>query len=130
MQALAKSSRYAINMSDWHSLSILDSKLCGVCMAGALLTRNFKVPFKHFITFEDIEDTDRRLLAFDLLRKGFAVKALLQYEDMNTFDLNSNTVFNFSRELERPYYTRYEQSPKGFYKWCRQIADTCETRGH
>lgn len=140
MQALAKSSKYKIDMNFWHEV-IPSENRCHVCMAGAVLTRNFHVKRHEDVLNHDIFDTDQRLKAFDFLRSGLVSLALKRYVRPYNKPYKSGRFIASDRKVESDWvkmafrvsdlpYKSYTISPKKFYKWCNEVANILEENGY
>lgn len=140
MKALSHSTRYKIDMSSWHQFSQIDD-ICYVCMAGAVLTRNFYIPRNKDILMCDLLDADRRLEAFNSLRVGLVFLALKTYVKPYDKPYKFGLFTASDRKVESDWvkmafrvsdlsYTPYTASPKKFYKWCNEVADILEENGY
>lgn len=75
--------RYAVSMSDWHSLYNGDDEdqLCHVCLAGAVMAKTLEVPLdlggdSSFFSLEGTFEDWRKFTMLDFLRSGHIEDAL------------------------------------------------------
>lgn len=135
MKALSHSTRYKIDMNSWHEVFTSDNK-CRVCMAGAVLTRNFHVKRHEDVLTHDLFDTDSRLGAFNYLRSGMVSLALKSYIKPQNYlypSLAAKLESDFDRmasKINNTNFEYYSTSPKKFYKWCNNVADVLEENGY
>lgn len=102
--------------------------VCAVCMAGAVMAQTCRAPREESVGPSGYDqDTERRLLALDLLRQGFVGRARARAEGIGFWDLTREERQDYERlDFEA---TRYERDPEQFKIEMRALVDDLREAG-
>jgi hypothetical protein len=90
LEAVEQDPHYVVNMDTWHRAEaqefrigqqVFEKEPCTVCLAGAVMAKTLEVPrywSKNPVDFRGENSTEDKLIALDLVRRGFIDGALRQ----------------------------------------------------
>ncbi len=119
LEVIEKLPQYTIDMGYWHQAA--NGNQCAVCLAGAVMARTLKTPFREYNTPLDFKDLDvqNKLAALDHFRCGRL------YEGFRIMGLHDPKI----TPMSQAYIPDYHHHPEGFKLGMRNMADSLEFGG-
>ena len=117
LAAVERSPKYEVNMWAWHRpVESRGSKVCHVCLAGAVMAKTLKVSQDEYCSPETSPSYNRALHAIDSLREGFVAHA---YAYLYPRRVGKDSVCELNRIV--PIYGPYAAGQQRFKKAMRKL---------